>query len=173
MLILEGRQQHLSRPQREGRFCHVDERGTGTRGETPHSSIGSRRQAAATGDLAATTPVVAKAARRQLNNRPIAADATISATRTPPESRTQPRGAPVRGRATLRTAAGAATRLLPADRGAVACGLPAARRCRSEEHTSELQSHVNLVCRLLLEKQKQIQAVHSGPKKKRKKHMIP
>src|SRR5260370_23337380 len=28
-----------------------------------------------------------------------------------------------------------------------------ARRCvRSEEHTSELQSHLNLVCRLLLEK---------------------
>src|SRR5690242_20840406 len=34
---------------------------------------------------------------------------------------------------------------------------PAKRRCcpsRSEEHTSELQSHVNLVCRLLLEKKK-------------------
>src|SRR5690242_21534755 len=30
---------------------------------------------------------------------------------------------------------------------------PAADR-RSEEHTSELQSHVNLVCRLLLEKKK-------------------
>src|SRR5690242_20815144 len=28
---------------------------------------------------------------------------------------------------------------------------------RSEEHTSELQSHVNLVCRLLLEKKKRIQ----------------
>src|SRR4051812_49499465 len=28
------------------------------------------------------------------------------------------------------------------------------RRTRSEEHTSELQSHVNLVCRLLLEKKK-------------------
>src|SRR5260370_24007450 len=30
-------------------------------------------------------------------------------------------------------------------------------RCwtRSEEHTSELQSHLNLVCRLLLEKKKQ------------------
>src|SRR5690242_8162581 len=28
--------------------------------------------------------------------------------------------------------------------------------CRSEEHTSELQSHVNLVCRLLLEKKKTI-----------------
>src|SRR5690242_21500252 len=29
-------------------------------------------------------------------------------------------------------------------------------RTRSEEHTSELQSHVNLVCRLLLEKKKKI-----------------
>src|SRR5690242_21096809 len=28
------------------------------------------------------------------------------------------------------------------------------RKRRSEEHTSELQSHVNLVCRLLLEKKK-------------------
>src|SRR5260370_31488200 len=33
------------------------------------------------------------------------------------------------------------------------------RNARSEEHTSELQSHLNLVCRLLLEK-----------KKKKKKH---
>src|SRR5260370_3465208 len=30
---------------------------------------------------------------------------------------------------------------------------------RSEEHTSELQSHLNLVCRLLLEKKKHIQDV--------------
>src|SRR5260370_25777016 len=29
-------------------------------------------------------------------------------------------------------------------------------RSRSEEHTSELQSHLNLVCRLLLEKKKRI-----------------
>src|SRR5438132_8182590 len=28
------------------------------------------------------------------------------------------------------------------------------RSCRSEEHTSELQSHSDLVCRLLLEKKK-------------------
>src|SRR5260370_15459771 len=28
------------------------------------------------------------------------------------------------------------------------------RKIRSEEHTSELQSHLNLVCRLLLEKKK-------------------
>src|SRR5690606_40630725 len=31
---------------------------------------------------------------------------------------------------------------------------PAAPTCRSEEHTSELQSRENLVCRLLLEKKK-------------------
>src|SRR5690242_21528390 len=31
---------------------------------------------------------------------------------------------------------------------------------RSEEHTSELQSHVNLVCRLLLEKKKKIPNNH-------------
>src|SRR5471032_3655549 len=31
----------------------------------------------------------------------------------------------------------------------------AGRICRSEEHTSELQSHHDLVCRLLLEKKKQ------------------
>src|SRR4051812_49919285 len=30
---------------------------------------------------------------------------------------------------------------------------------RSEEHTSELQSHVNLVCRLLLEKKKKIKQI--------------
>src|SRR5260370_21448905 len=31
---------------------------------------------------------------------------------------------------------------------------------RSEEHTSELQSHLNLVCRLLLEKKKKLQEAH-------------
>src|SRR2546430_5532443 len=39
-------------------------------------------------------------------------------------------------------------------RGCVFCtGLPQTG-CRSEEHTSELQSQSNLVCRLLLEKKK-------------------
>src|SRR5260370_25881718 len=32
--------------------------------------------------------------------------------------------------------------------------LPVTGTSRSEEHTSELQSHLNLVCRLLLEKKK-------------------
>src|SRR5260370_12033823 len=35
-------------------------------------------------------------------------------------------------------------------------GAQAKNRARSEEHTSELQSHLNLVCRLLLEKKKTI-----------------
>src|SRR5690242_21383741 len=34
-------------------------------------------------------------------------------------------------------------------------------RTRSEEHTSELQSHVNLVCRLLLEKKKNQNFTHT------------
>src|SRR5260370_10486552 len=34
---------------------------------------------------------------------------------------------------------------------------------RSEEHTSELQSHLNLVCRLLLEKKKNQQPRHARP----------
>src|SRR5688572_31618148 len=36
-------------------------------------------------------------------------------------------------------------------------GLPSPTGCRSEEHTSELQSQSNLVCRLLLEKKKKKQ----------------
>src|SRR5436190_15107185 len=35
----------------------------------------------------------------------------------------------------------------------------APRPCRSEEHTSELQSHSDLVCRLLLEKKKKIAVI--------------
>src|SRR5256885_11654498 len=37
------------------------------------------------------------------------------------------------------------------------------RRSRSEEHTSELQSPCNLVCRLLLEKKKNPYSHHSTP----------
>src|SRR6266540_6279798 len=40
---------------------------------------------------------------------------------------------------------------------------------RSEEHTSELQSHHDLVCRLLLEKKKKKQN-EQNKKKKRRKH---
>src|SRR5467141_1169606 len=40
-------------------------------------------------------------------------------------------------------------------------------RARSEEHTSELQSHLNLVCRLLLEKKKK-KTIHIPLLKKKK-----
>src|SRR5580698_11215447 len=45
---------------------------------------------------------------------------------------------------------------------------------RSEEHTSELQSHVNLVCRLLLEKKKNkvIKPRREKKKKAKKKRTI-
>src|SRR5687768_18154278 len=46
------------------------------------------------------------------------------------------------------------------------CALPqddsAGQSCRSEEHTSELQSRLHLVCRLLLEKKKKNKA-KNGP----------
>src|SRR2546422_7812968 len=42
-------------------------------------------------------------------------------------------------------------------RGAVVVGLGASQQ-RSEEHTSELQSRLHLVCRLLLEKKKKLGA---------------
>src|SRR5690242_21415869 len=51
------------------------------------------------------------------------------------------------------------TAVEPLPRRGRAAQRPPGRRAhhgeRSEEHTSELQSHVNLVCRLLLEKKKQ------------------
>src|SRR6266540_6848527 len=44
------------------------------------------------------------------------------------------------------------------------------RGTRSEEHTSELQSHHDLVCRLLLEKKKKNIKKNIKKKKKKKKH---
>src|SRR6266480_6377179 len=56
----------------------------------------------------------------------------------------------------------------PSRAGRQPAGSRSAGRSRSEEHTSELQSHVNLVCRLLLEKKKQKRCSAPRPKKKRK-----
>src|SRR5437773_7739195 len=42
-------------------------------------------------------------------------------------------------------------------------GARVAAALRSEEHTSELQSHHDLVCRLLLEKKKSENQLHSVP----------
>ena len=43
--------------------------------------------------------------------------------------------------------------------------LPLPNLARSEEHTSELQSPCNLVCRLLLEKKKKIKNIYKKKKK--------
>src|SRR5260370_21935875 len=43
------------------------------------------------------------------------------------------------------------------------CSVTKAQCQRSEEHTSELQSHLNLVCRLLLEKKKRFISVFARP----------
>src|SRR5688572_32217943 len=60
-------------------------------------------------------------------------------------------------------------------KSAPACWLPTwLRRCspsgrrRSEEHTSELQSQSNLVCRLLLEKKKKKKKTKSSTKERKK-----
>src|SRR5690554_7245037 len=47
-----------------------------------------------------------------------------------------------------------------------ACGLRSYELCRSEEHTSELQSRPHLVCRLLLEKKKK-KKINKKQKKKK------
>src|SRR5256886_7629287 len=57
---------------------------------------------------------------------------------------------PISTRLATRRPTSSADRCSPAKNTASAT----ARRCRSEEHTSELQSQSNLVCRLLLEKKK-------------------
>src|SRR5260370_19860999 len=45
---------------------------------------------------------------------------------------------------------------------------------RSEEHTSELQSHLNLVCRLLLEKKKRCKTIQDSNlwKRCRRRHIV-
>src|SRR5256885_5428211 len=61
--------------------------------------------------------------------------------------------------ANLHGAAGMASLFSTALRRVLA-GLGCRQRQRSEEHTSELQSPCNLVCRLLLEKKKKKQLYH-------------
>src|SRR5437588_3291822 len=49
---------------------------------------------------------------------------------------------------------------------------PSGDRARSEEHTSELQSHSDLVCRLLLEKKKRKKKSKEKRKDKRHRHRL-
>src|SRR2546427_7040320 len=63
-----------------------------------------------------------------------------------------PRGHPLRSAA--RRGLRRQEKALSHGRARAMAGLPDRRPSRSEEHTSELQSQSNLVCRLLLEKKK-------------------
>src|SRR6266496_6343506 len=78
-----------------------------------------------------------------------------------------------RGRsATRRSPSQAARRSAgPRQRGPVPAE-PSRQGCRSEEHTSELQSRRDLVCRLLLEKKKKKTYYFFFKKKKKKKKYI-
>src|SRR4051812_49783260 len=58
--------------------------------------------------------------------------------------------------AASRSSSGCETHTRPRRRRARVC----VSHPRSEEHTSELQSHVNIVCRLLLEKKKRQMKMH-------------
>src|SRR5690348_18041902 len=53
---------------------------------------------------------------------------------------------------------------------AIATRSPPSNGCRSEEHTSELQSPVHLVCRLLLEKKKKNIQKTKQPKPPNERH---
>src|SRR4051812_49974318 len=70
--------------------------------------------------------------------------------RRPPRSTLFPYTTLFRSRSTVSATVGPDGRSSRAARAASWSGIST----RSEEHTSELQSHVNLVCRLLLEKKK-------------------
>src|SRR5690348_17465811 len=61
----------------------------------------------------------------------------------------------------MRRAVGAAVTVLGV--AAAGTGWAVTARPRSEEHTSELQSPVHLVCRLLLEKKKQRDRIRARP----------
>src|SRR2546428_3718390 len=63
-----------------------------------------------------------------------------------------------RSSTTIRRRPGARSTTCPSSRVATWPGR--SRRVRSEEHTSELQSRSDLVCRLLLEKKKNVAAFH-------------
>src|SRR5215210_8476911 len=89
--------------------------------------------------------------------------------RRPPRSTLFPYTTLFRSRASPPAPPSGSPRATPA---AAAERRPAARpRCaRSEEHTSELQSPMYLVCRLLLEKKKKKKNKHQKKKKKKKQN---
>src|SRR6266550_5865300 len=88
-------------------------------------------------------------------------------TRTRPMSRTK-NGTPLGASSTI-CSMSSTERMSPEPRIAIDCwptSSSAPPALRSEEHTSELQSRLHLVCRLLLEKKKKKKIIINNEKKK-------
>src|SRR6476661_6871291 len=141
-------------------------------GDTSQKGWGSDRKRG----LTVRIPMPALLTSRSMPPRRSHTSSTPAATaRSSRTSRARPRTAGPRPAAA--DAARSASRLViatraPASTRAFAIARPrplVAPVTRSEEHTSELQSHLNLVCRLLLEKKKKQQNYHNNQKKKKKK----
>src|SRR5690606_41708594 len=79
-----------------------------------------------------------------------------------PSSRPARAGAPSRAPWSTPTATRSPARTSGPPRVTGCAPSPPTATARSEEHTSELQSRENLVCRLLLEKKKTMQQTHEG-----------
>src|SRR5260370_20998264 len=77
--------------------------------------------------------------------------------RRPPRSTLFPYTTLFRSMGTSRVTRAASRGTLPGNCAAAGCAVTRSGDTRSEEHTSELQSHLNLVCRLLLEKKNRTQ----------------
>src|SRR5438093_3764444 len=109
---------------------------------------------ASAGPSAYSSAMVARVARSSPSIEGLAARAARTGSSGASPSATAPRIAPReriwRVSWRVSTSATIGTRA-PASQSA---SVPVARQLRSEEHTSELQSLTNLVCRLLLEKKK-------------------
>src|SRR5438034_2517380 len=65
-------------------------------------------------------------------------------------------------------ASGPSSSLAASPSGRKTCCWSRCRKSRSEEHTSELQSHSDLVCRLLLEKKKHRTELHPDRREPRR-----
>src|SRR5438477_4973216 len=88
--------------------------------------------------------------------------------RRPPRSTLFPYTTLFRSYGTTPLMSSAAPRAGRDDRGTAVDSRARSSATRSEEHTSELQSHVNLVCRLLLEKKKKSTCCKSTGRRRRR-----
>src|SRR5207247_10768943 len=93
-------------------------------------------------------------AHRYLHSFPTRRSSDLMRTRWPPEPTTSASSPSIDAIVPRTPTSGASTGSPGASGASTGSGRSSSRSARSEEHTSELQSRVDLVCRLLLEKKK-------------------